>query len=68
LCNLLLGMESSYCRLSLGTNTPSTVIGGICKVWELSVFKLSYTHQKNGILNHKKKIVIGTFTPIHNAL
>ncbi len=55
LCNLLLGMESSYCRLLLGTNTLSTVIGGICKVWDLWVFKLSCTHQKNGNLNRRKE-------------
>ncbi len=55
LCNLLLGMESSYCRLLLGTNTLSTVIGGICKVWDLWVFKLSCTHQKKGNLNQRKE-------------
>jgi hypothetical protein len=51
LCNFLLGMESSYCRLLLGSNTPSTLIGGICKGWVLWVFKLSCTHQKNGNLD-----------------
>ncbi len=55
LCNLLLGTESSYCRLLLGTNTQSTVIGWICKVWDLWVFKLSCTHQKNGNLNRQKE-------------
>jgi hypothetical protein len=55
LCDLLLGTESSNCRLLLGTNTPSTVIGAICKVLDFWVFKLSCTNQKNGNLNRLKE-------------